>query len=287
MSVFKTIWHSIYSPAFYTSEKAAPAKRAWKYFFLFFLLLSVCSTVVFSIRIIFPLTQLFSPQGIDKMVSLYPRELKLTIKNGHASTNVVEPYLIAIPANLPSSQSKQRSMSVDNIVAIDTKATTTYQRFDDYKTLLLITSDSFIARKNGSQQLTVNRFPADMNVTIDQDQIRTWITSFKPQLKWIVPLLILCVLAGIYIGSIILGIIFIAVLGLVVWLVQKLRGLDITYGQTFKLGLYAITAAEIIDLVLSIFGASTPWYLYIAFILIAYFVNMSTMKPHASKADTH
>lgn len=275
MNIFKTIVESIYNPEFYASQKDAPASKPWKYAALILGFTSLAGTIVFVYTFIFPGLKLLSPAGVDDIAKTYPAELVVTIKNGMASSNVKEPYAIDIPKSWSSMETP--SSTIQHLIVLDTATTTAMSSFDSYKSFAVVTKDTLISRKNHSGTLEINRFPRDMNEVITRDTISTWLTQLAKILKGAMPFLVLGILIGHYVLSFIATIVIVALCALIVFIVEKVRGRAISYGQTFLLGFYAFTAAEIIGMLFKVANLPLPWYVYFAILLVSYLINLTAI----------
>lgn len=274
MSFLKQVRSAIYDPVFYKEQTERPIKQAWKYFFKLAVVVSLLTTIIISIRFLPVASALFSDETMNALLDYYPAELRLTLKDGQASSNMPEPYIVPLPTDWREVTINERS-NLDNLVVIDTKTPFDIEKFAQYKTVMLITKNYIVYEKNHA--LTIQRLQSLPDGVIDRAQIAEWAQKIRPYLKFILPIGALGILCASFMAWIFSKLLYILVLSILVWLVEKLRKIEISYKQVFKLGLYAITAPAIIALLLSIFDLQTGIWIYALIYLIFAFANMRTI----------
>ncbi len=272
MSFFKQLKSSIYGPLFYQAASLVPAKEAFKYFSKLISIVALVAMVIFACVFVPVVTTVLSRDNVNKILSQFPSELTLTLKDGKASTNVQEPYIIPAPASAPTSD---RAAEKTNLVVIDTKATASMESFIRYSTTFLITSDYIIGEKSNGQ-VTIQSLKGIPDMTLNRGVIASFAEKILPYLKIVIPFMILLAFIGSFIGAYIINLILLLILTLVVWIVGLIRKTGIGYGTYYKLGLYAITPLVII----SMFGAlfSLPWYVDWVVFFVLFFINTRFVK---------
>src|SRR6185369_13916449 len=120
MKIISKIKSSICDPAYYKELNEKTIGYSFKYFFSLIFLLSLLSTIIFSV-IYVPKAKSFLDSLGPKMISYYPAELEIKIKNGVATSNVTEPYMIKIPDELKKTPtSGNDSSNYENLLVVDT-----------------------------------------------------------------------------------------------------------------------------------------------------------------------
>ena len=120
---------SIHNPEFYKGLLSRKISWSFKYFFSFILILAVVSTAVFGWRAV-PAVNSFLNNLAPTILEYYPDELEIVIKDGEASSNVAEPYVIKLPAELmsnapesaPPNEPLDAENDVENALVINTKS---------------------------------------------------------------------------------------------------------------------------------------------------------------------
>jgi hypothetical protein len=98
---------------------------------------------------------------------------------------------------------------------------------------------------------------------------------------FLVPIFVLLVFAIIFTLNFISGLIYVALIGLLV--VFKFRSMNLSYKYGFQLGLYLVTLQFVISLILDFAGINLPysilWYLIMYILYVGLMVNISLDKP--------
>ncbi len=269
---------SVYNPAFYAEKRTAAGGKAFSYFMKISTIKVLIWTIFLSFYVVPLVSGIFSQKGMETIVGSFPSDLQITIKGGQLSTNVVEPYYIPLPTDLSTSaNSKTSSHQPKNLAVIDTKATSPLDSFAQYDTSILVTKDYLISQKS-TGQVTVQKLSSLPDTVINQAKISDWITKLHPFLLIFIPLMIIGIIIGAFIFTVIGNLIFLLIYSLVVWLVQKIRKTGMTYGQSYKLGFYAITLPLALDLVFGLCSFYLPWYVDAVVFLVVIFVNIRGIK---------
>ncbi|MEK7646079.1 MAG: DUF1189 family protein [Patescibacteria group bacterium] len=274
MSIFKDIKNSVYSPQFYSHIITGSGSKAFWYFIKFNLLLVAVVTVIAG-AILIPLAMTFlSQENVSSISSYYPQDLEVVVKKGIVSTNVTEPYAIAMPEKWTSE--KPSSDEPKNLLVINTKAPFTIESFDAYDTVVLLTKDSLVARDDNKGKLTIQKLE-DLNVTINRAQINTWTTSIVPFLKVIIPFVLVGLAIGLFLLILISKLFLIAIGAVLLFIAGKITKSSVTYSQWFKIGLYAVTPLILIEIIALALGIDLAWYVSLLILIISVFVNT---RPH-------
>jgi hypothetical protein len=272
MNFFKKVGSSIYSPVFYRELLDKPLKSSIRYFFTLILLLSLVFTAVISVTLIPNLHSFFSSLG-TKVVAYYPEELQVTIKDGVASTNVIEPYFLQIPEELKDSNGvSEDSFRPENLLVIDTQHDFNLTRFTDQSTFALLTEDSLIY-KDENGKVTIQSLKEIPDVVITKDAVSRWMTSLTPFLK-VLPLLLPIVffVVGFVVST--FKLIYFFVAALLVWLVASIKKVKITYKKAYQITIHAFTLPLLLDVVLKIFGGSSIFFLPTILLLVIVALNL-------------
>lgn len=243
MSFLKTVKNSIYSPEFYTSIPQKRLLSAIGYFLLLSLFLTIIQSAI-------PILK-FSTTGqteikkfVNKVTDIYPSELEIKIQKGKVSTNMQEPYFI------PFQFDTDKAKNISNLIVIDTKTPYSSDQFNQYETIAWLTEDSVFIRNN--DKIEANDLSKISNVTINRTSITSLINKFSPWLKFITPVAV----TGIFIGTYIAyssRLIYLFFLALIIWVLAKFLKKPLTYGSSYKMGLYAMTLGLFASLILSFF----------------------------------
>lgn len=241
MGYLNKIKYSIYSPSFYSTLPKIKGGEAFKYFLLLIIPLSL-------IQLILIIPDFLSlnkevPTFISQAMSKYPKGLEVKITDGKASSNVEEPYFV---------RSSEKSR-LSNILVIDTKTPYSSQQFADYDTTAWLTRDTLFVKD--TSQTRVIDLKNIGNITINEATINGLIQKLSPYFPLLGVALILFTGLGLFLAYMfkLLYLLFLAVL---IWGVAKIFKWNFKYGQSYRIGLFAITLPLLVDLIVS---SSSKW----------------------------
>ncbi len=279
MNFFSTVKNSIYSPEFYKGV----TQRSLFSAILYFLLLSVLVTIIQSINPIVSFVTV-GEREVQKFVSStvnsYPQELEVKIQNGKVISNVTEPYFIPIPAYMDSGAKSEYR----NIAVIDTKTPFSASQFNTYKTLAWVSSDTvFILGDNKGQIKTID-LSKTSDFKINKTIINSFVQKFSPLLKLLTPIVVIFVFFGILFLHL-LRFVYLFFLALLLKLLFNLLKQPKSYGDSYKIGLYAMTTATIFGLLLGFvhFPGIPLSFTVITIIMVALNFPSSKIKPPVKK----
>ena len=258
MKIFKNIKDSIYGPEYYKEVLAKPASYSFKYYFLFALIVSLVITVCFSFMAI-PKIKAFADYGSTKIVELFPAELRIDVKNGQVSTNVQEPYFIKFPGELKAKENSEISnknlSNIENILVIDTKNDFNLDTFNSYKTFALLTKNSVVYYKDNG--IEMQPLESSMNFSVDREKVASVIDKIKPYIKFVYPIVVL----SIFVISMIVFCFQLICLffgALFVWLVARLKKVNMGYLKAYQLSLHLLTFGILVETLAFLFGYVIP-----------------------------
>lgn len=245
MNFLKTIRNSIYSPQFYSTVLTKSFKSSLGYFLLLILFLTI-------IRIIFLIKPLLLDvpaqlKGLlQEMVDCYPKDLEVKIINGQVSINAEEPYLIS------------SCEGGTYLAVIDTKQTFSPEKFNLYKAAAWVTKDSIVYKKSEVETRTYSLAQVK-DFKLNQQVLNSFYQKFSPYLKFVGPILLVLSFIGLYLAYV-LRLIHLLLLASLIWLLSRIFKQTLEFGQSYKVGLYAITLGLIVDLVVSLTSRYTHFW---------------------------
>ncbi len=243
---FKTIQDSIYNPKFYAGIVKQPISKAFKYFFLLTLFLTIVHVLSLS-PILFNQVPNQARQLEQQIVTGYPEELKVQIHKGQVTTNVAEPYFIALPSQTASSSS-----SLDHLVVIDTKTPFSLDQFRQYKAYVWLTKDSaaYYAPDNAGEIRVFELAKID-NLNIDKNYVKSLASKLDPWINWLGLGLLVVISLGIYLVYS-FRLIQLLILAALIFVLGKILITKLTYKQAYTVSLYAITLGLILELIMDL-----------------------------------
>lgn len=272
---FSTIRKSIYDPEFYRSLTARPFSYSVKYYLRFVLFTAVVSTIILSV-ILIPLARHFIAKVPTLLSDMYPDELVLTMTSGVLSTNVSEPFFIDPPIEFADAL---RSEGYHHLVVIDTGSEITPDRFQFYETLVLLSARHIAAVDKGEMRVTA--FDPTKSFTVDEGAIDRIIGIFEKYRVWIIPVLVVLLFLGMIFIHI-LNLFSLLLWALLIMLFGRLKGEgNWSYGDSYRIGLHALTLPVLLDVTLISFGpglGGVP-FLSTIIILLVVWANFKEDKP--------
>ena len=206
-----------------------------------------------------------SPDIKNTIVTLFPSELVLTMKDGELSTNVKEPYIFPLPAKWEEIlENRSTGDMPSHFLTIDTSAS--FEDFYTYDSLILLTKTAIIARKEYAAEVVEYK-----NILKDEDDFMLDSTRYKALVAEALPLieramstmlipviaislLVMPLIAGIIFGVIYL--LYLVIATLLAWLLAAIMQRRTEYSELYRIGLYALTPSIIIESILIAFGVS-------------------------------
>lgn len=245
MKFLQTVQDSIYSPTFYKTVLKTSFKESLGYF-LFLVLLLTAVNLVILIKPLFIETPKAIQDLAQNVINCYPKDLEVKIQNGQATTSAQQPYFVKSCDNNQS------------ILVIDTKTPFSQTQFDSYKTAVWITKDSVVYKKSNfeNRSYSLNKMK---DFTLNKEVINSYYKNFSPYLKFVGPVLFLLSFLGIFL-SFNFRLLHLLLLASLIWLLGKLFKNTVSYGQSYKLGLHAITLGLIVDLLINLVRPWTHFY---------------------------
>lgn len=262
--LLKTIRSCLYDPAFYAGMRLYTAGEAIK-------LYSIVIVILVSIGAAFLYVSLLpyaSTKVLDSAEAIFPDNLILTIANGHASINQPEPYFIKSPFPDPR---------MNNLVVIDTSDNFSSGDLKKYSTAVLVKKD--FAVTEDSNQGKISSFAAMQGTTtIQKSDLTEVIESVRP---YFIPMVVvggafLFVIAGLFIAFflVLFHLMYLLIPALGVLLLGAIRGLKLTYKESYIIALYASIPVAVLSAVFMLFNIPRPTFVYTLLLLLVVALNV-------------
>lgn len=245
MNFFQTIKNSIYSPDFYKSIPKKPFKESFLYFLLLALILTTIHVLTFAGSLLINTSKAIQ-QLASETISCYPQDLEIRITNGVASSSAKEPYTIP-PCEALASYEK-------NIV-IDTTIPFSQEKFDEYNAAIWLSKTELVYRESKLETRSYS-LSQIKDFTLNKQIIDSFYKKFTPIISFIGPMLVVLSFIGIYL-SYILRLIYLIFFAVLVWVLSKLFKSVLSYGQAYKISLYATTLWLVLGIIIEIISRWT------------------------------
>ncbi len=275
MEFLRTIRKSIYDRAFYAEAKTVPFGSALKQYSLFVLCIAFITSLTIYASFLAWSSEIRESGNLRAdILSLYPDELTLTFQSGQVSSNVDEPYSIPMPKQFGTTKTK-------NILVINTRGPITASDFDRYSTSAILGNDAlwiYDAEKNKIEIQKLDRFSKE-SIVVNKEKVTVW-TDCALSVGQKVVMVLLVFLPLLLFVFLWMGYLLYLLFGaVIIWIVGKMRKVDLTYSQSYKLGLSLITLPIIYSTLavgpLSIFRVPFGFTLILA--IVAY-INFAPEK---------
>ena len=282
IKTFKRIfWNSLTKPSYYKDIIEAKFSFSFKYLLSLFLLTSFIIGVSLSVRVLNFISQ--SPKFVEStkafMVETYPKELKLTLKEGKIVTNVKEPYFINLPEN--------------NKIAISTKGKA--EDIKNLKALFLLTSDSLVISDNVDSYKVIplsetlakipNGVAMDKTLFVSiLDQFAPYALKSLPKIIIAISILILIfypLIRGVF--GFVFEALFLLPATLVLFVGVKILKKKLTFAKTYQMSLHGATIPILISFLLSGLVVAYPFVSIISWLafFVFMFVVISKLSPRS------
>jgi len=275
MNFVNKIKDSIYNPSFYQEVINQTVGSALKYFFRFIFLVSLVSSIILSF-VAMPYITRFIDESKVKAVEQYPVGLEVKLDKGVVSTNVEEPYFFKATDSLKEDINKNnQTKDVENFVVINTKKDFILEDLSGYKTLILITKDSFVYESNG--KITVQSLKDIPNLTINKENIINWIQKYGRTLDYIKYTVPFMIFAGLFIYHTFI-LVYLFFVALIIFVITKIAKMSLTYKDSYKIAVYASTLSIILSLVAVFLSLNTFNFMFTLVLLGVAIINIKNKQ---------
>ncbi len=246
VNFLRMVAHSIWSPRLYAEITTVPFGRALRYFCALALVLVGIRLVPFIVGGIALL-----PLVTTGLADLYPPDLELRVTRGVVTTNVSEPYFIAMPDYVALVDGPR------NIAVIDTRTPPSRGQLDEYQAAAWIHSDAVYLRDDLTGELVPVPIDEDTDLVLDRQTFDGFVADAQPWILALGGLGLIGALVALYIGFMLRLLYLLAAALLIFGLARMLRYRS-SYADSYKAGLFAMTAAFLVDLAVDVAGLVTP-----------------------------
>ena len=258
----KTFWRSVTDPHYYADVIKAPFGFSFKYFLLFYFLLSAVMTAFVAIQVL-PGARNVADEGVDALVQMYPEDLQLTMdfEAGELSTEgVAEPIVIPIPIDSSIEDNIQINPDVDNLLVIDTNARV--DDFLDYNTIALATKTELVVMADEDvtryQVIPFSQFSSEnapietgtggqlQSFMVDRDLLDSGVPGIKAFLHQMILVAPWFIFLGVFVFMVVSRLVYLLVMSLFVLTLASLTGRRLTYAKSYQLGTHTVTVADLV-----------------------------------------
>lgn len=273
MNIFKQIKNSVYGPEYYKDVVSNIRLRSSvKYLARFSLLIATLGVVI--ALIFLPTVSTKIKSAMESTVNSYPEDLEVTFKDGKASVNQPEPYMIAFPMGWKDIDTSEDS-TPDNVVVINTKEEFSISKFREYSTMVLLTENEIVGLKSNNE-LRIIDIKDFEDTTIDKQMVldgQAWLLKSLPTIFTTIIIVGFFVLfLANFLGT--LSALFLYALA--IWGMSAILKFGWTYKKSYQVGIHGITLVNLLGF-LSVFGLAgmlNDFFVKIALLLIVIYFNV-------------
>lgn len=285
-----TFWKSLTKPDYYKDILTAKFSFSLKY--LYFLLF--VSSLLFGIKGAVGVARSIPkmPGFIENtktiLSQIYPKELVLTVKDKKISTNVVEPYFIAIPkeTEIPGKEAKY-------LLTIDTSADVA--DFEKYGTLFLLGKE-FVAMKDNNTGYKVQPLAEILKDVPDGTAIKksdfdALAAGLNPYYRYLYPLawagiVLLLTLWPLFTAGLGLSgrLIMLLFYSLLLFILAKILKRSLTYKNVYQMSMHGLTISVLISTFLMLINHNIPYLSLLAFLV--WMIVVVTKQEHLRVEST-
>ncbi len=274
MIIFETFRKSIYNPAFYQTVVSEPLGSVVRYYAKVTLVLSALMTIGLG-ALLGPAIVSFVREGAPELVkNYYPAGLVVTIEKGEVTINMPEPYIISGKGDALAVLKEE---GLENLLVIDTQRDFEKKKFDEYKTLVLLTKTELVTRSD-SGQITLQELRSVPTTMISQELLLSWIEKVRGKLGYIIFGGIIATFVVVALGYLIY-LIPLLLFALIPFFIAYLKKTPLSYGGAYRMSLYAILPALALKTILNLFGIFfLPSYFTLLVFMLIIALNMREVE---------
>ena len=288
MNLFSQIRDSIYNPLFYRGLLDKTLGYSLGYYFKLAAALALLSAVFFAVAVVPDLNR--GLWQIEKsLTTLYPAGLVLEVQDGVLAKNIKEPVVIPFPPGWSLAEREQLA-AFKHFIVIDTAGPATRAGYEASQAVIFVTAKEIIAPgERGGGTIQILPLDPDMNWSLDQDKIKTFLAAVRPWYVLAAPVAVLLTFVVFMFLSFLL-LLPLFVLALLVFILLRLMtarvGRLVSFGAAYRLSLHAVTLPLLVSFFFifisdGVFGPA----LFAATALFIVFLNFYHLPPHPSSPD--
>lgn len=287
----RSVIKSCSDPAYYKDILAAKPSFSWQYFLFFNFLLSV----ILAVGLMVPVALFDLESAADELAAVYPADLELVYDQGQLSINQELPYVVPLPveATVPGEE-----LPTALVTFTSNEMFLGVPNFDQYQSLAVITETTLYVQEDMDtgeiRSYNFDEFQVNERIEVTPATIQTIKQAALDipfvKNKWYVPAIGAAVLVFVLPGMLWVRLVTLLIYSFIAWLLSRLfvKGLELSYGNVYKLSLHSITPVIIVSWILGavgVFQLSGWLYLgaYLVWTLLVFNQLKSGPKPQSAK----
>ncbi|HLP43736.1 MAG TPA: DUF1189 family protein [Candidatus Nanoarchaeia archaeon] len=263
---FRDVKDSFYNPTFYSNLASRKVSNA----ILFLLAVTAISIFVLTINIVVQvIPEIKKINPTEFVENVYPEGLEIKIKDGIASSNVEEPYVIS------NKDIDSHDTSEENLITIYTqKEDISLNEIESLNSLVVLTQTDLVAEKSDGE-LRIFSLEGVKDFTINKENVSNILNKL---LKWLPLFLVLVVVFGwalVTTFSFAATLVILFLLALIPFFVAKLKKQALSYKQSYITALFMMAPVIILETFLTIiFAATLPFWATLLILVLLAWLNI-------------
>jgi len=286
-----TFWKSLTKPDYYKDILTAKFSFSLKYIYFLLFVSSLLFGIKGAVGVARSIPKMpgFIENTKTILSQIYPKELVLTVKDKKISTNVVEPYFIAIPKEMeiPGKEAKY-------LLAIDTSADVA--DFEKYQSLFLL-SKEFIAMKDNNAGYKVQPLAEILKdvpdgMTVKKSDFDALVAGLNPYYRYLYPLawagiVLLLTLWPLFTAGLGLSgrLVMLLFYSLLLFILAKILKRSLTYKNVYQMSMHGLTISVLISTFLMLINYNIPYVSLFAFLIWMIVVVAKQKRLKAKSAE--
>jgi len=280
MNIFEQIKNSVYGKVYYQEVVMQESfGQSIKYLAKLSLILALMGSLALAVTL--PKFSKVIQKEISVLLSAYPDDLNISIKNGQATVNRPEPYAILIPDSVIEPNDKIQN-KLTNLLVINTTEPFSLDKFRAYQTMILLTQKDlvFIDGNTGVKVVSMANF---QNLDIN----KAWLTTKVDWVFKILPLVMSVFVVFAFIGLFLLlfigSMIVLLFYALLAWAILKIKSRKVDYGRAYQIALHAMTLALPLTIIGFYLQPLNNFFLKILVVLAVIYFNFDKIETPATE----
>ncbi len=275
MKIIQEIKDSVYNPNYY---KSLPTSRSLgssiKYLAKLSLLAAFVSVFIISFYI--PSLTRNLKEGVSSAVAGYPDDLVVSVKEGAASINKPEPYIVPnkwVDKVPPETLKNNQNLNQENIIVIDTTKPFSLEQFKTYSAFAWLTKTEIVMLKGTDNQMQIVPLSTLGNFELTKPWILDKEATLYKMLPWMTCVLIVIIFFALCFANFAGTLIILFLYAFIIWLIAKLKKVELSYKNSYKIGIHAMTLLILAGIFVRFLGSLDNFFIKLLVLLVIVYFN--------------
>lgn len=274
-NTFEIFKKSLSRASLYREASEEPFRKGLTYYLKVIFLLSLVATVGFAVLAVPQGIRFMKEEAVPLIQEKYPSDLKITIKNGEASTNNATTTVIRGEKKTLGTLFKDDV--IENILVIDTGSEYTREAFDRYHTFALLAKHDIVMRRTEGDVVvqSLRSFP---EMTVASTTLIGFVERVNDSIAFLAVLSLVIVFALLVAGYL-MYLIPLALFALIPFFLAWIKNIPLTYRGAYKMSVYAVVPGLVLKTVFNLGGVlAVPAYFPLLIFMLVIFLVMKRLE---------